>query len=202
MVKPLHLFAAAVIGLAMAAITLPLVAGADTETSNSNVNLSVNAVMITYTSGPTVTLAAITPTSGGRQSINDDTVTGNTNDASGFSVTLQETSASSTSMISGSNTIPTSTGTPAAPAVLASDTWGWRLDGLAGFGSGPTSALSSAAPSALKFAGIPANGSPYQIEATSSTGSASVNVWYSADVDTSQAVGSYSTTVTYTFTTL
>jgi hypothetical protein len=202
MVRPVYLFGAAAAGLLLAVATLPFLASADTQTSNTNVDLTINSVMITYTSGPTVTLAAINPTAGGRQSTNDDTVTGDTNDSAGFSVTLQETSATSTALISGANTIATSAGTPAAPVTLAADTWGWRMDSVAGFGAGPTSALSSAAPSALKYAAIPANGSPYQIEATSGTGSASVSVWYSADVDTAQPTGAYSTTVTYTFQTL
>src|ERR1700683_3362131 len=86
-------FGAALVGLNLAAVTLPFVAEADTQNTTTTVNLTVNPVLISYSSGPTVTLGAITPTSGGNQSIAADTVAADTNDTSGLSITLQENSA-------------------------------------------------------------------------------------------------------------
>jgi hypothetical protein len=191
----------ALIGANVAAVTLPMLATADTQTTDTTIGLSINPVIISYSSGPTVTLGAITPDSTGKQSAASDTVTANTNDTAGFTVTLKENSATVTDMVSGGNTIATSTGTPASPATLTNNKWGWRIDSLAGFGAGPTSTISSASPSALTYAGIPANASPFTIKTTSTNGSASSTVWYSARVDNTQPIGTYSTTVTYTITT-
>jgi hypothetical protein len=80
-------------------------------------------------------------------------------------------------------------------------TWGWRIDSLAGFGAGPTSTQSNIAPSALTFAAIPANASPFTIKTTATNGSANSTVWYSSRVNNAQPSGTYSSTVTYTITT-
>jgi len=190
-----------ILGVNLMALTLPFTVAADTQTTDSTVNLTVNPVIISYSSGPTVTLGAITPDGTGKQSTNSDTVTADTNDTAGFTVTLKETSATVTDMVSGGNTIATGAGTPAAPATLPNNRWGWRVDSLGSFGAGPGAVISNAAPSAIIYAGIPANASPYTIKTTSSTGSAATTVWYSARVSSSQPVGAYSTTVTYTITT-
>ncbi len=190
-----------ILGLNLAAITLPLTVHADTQPTNTTVGLTVNPVLISYSSGPTVTLGAITPDTTGRQSAASDLVSANTNDGAGLTITLQENSAVTTDMVSGSNTIATGAGTPASPATLPNGRWGWRIDSLSGFGAGPTSTISSAAPSALTYAGIPANGSPFTIHSTATNGSTSSTVWYSARVNNAQASGAYQTTVTYTITT-
>lgn len=194
------LLVVALVGVNVAALTIPMLASAS-DTAQTTIGLTINSVMISYSSSGTVTLGAITPTSGGLQSTNDDVVSGDTNDGGGYNVTLQENSASSTAMLSGSNTLPTSAGTTTSPVGLAANTWGWRMDGVAGFGSGPTSTISNASPSSLTYAAIPANASPYTIINTSSAGSSSTDVWYSAMVNTSQPSGAYSTTVLYTFAT-
>ncbi len=190
-----------VIGLNVAALSLPFMVSADTQTTNTTINLQVNPVIISYSSGPTVTLGAITPDSTGRQSTASDTVAADTNDTAGLTITLKENDVAVTDMVSGANTIATSPDTPAAPAALANAKWGWRIDSLAGFGAGPTSTISSAAPSALTYAAIPANASPYTIKTTATNGSTSSTVWYSARVNNTQPIGNYSTTVTYTITT-
>jgi hypothetical protein len=196
--KPKYLLVAAVVGINVAAVTIPFATNAATQTTT--LNLSISPVLISDTTSGTVALGPITPTSGGQQSIAKDIVTGVTNDSAGLQISLQENSSSSTALLNGANTIATGSGTPASPAALATNTWGWRMDSLSGFGSGPTSALTSGAPSALTFAGIPANGSPYTLSNTSASGTTTDNVWYSADVDTTPATGTYSTTLLYTFT--
>ncbi len=182
------------------AVTLPLTVQADTQTTNTAIGLTISPVITAYSSGPTVTLGTIIPTAGGLQSTASDTVSASTNDSLGLTMTLEENGAT-TAMTSGANTIPASAGTPASPVAVVSNTWGWRLDGLAGFGAGPTSVITNAAPSALTFAAIPAMGSPYTINTTAVPGSTASTVWYSSRINTSQATGTYSTTVKYTITT-
>lgn len=179
---------------------MPFLASGDTQTTTTTINLTINPVIISYSSGPTVTLGTITPDATGRQSTSSDTFTANTNDTAGLTMTLEE-NAAATTLTSGSNTIAAGSGTPASPATLTSNHWGWRIDSLGGFGAGPTSSISSAAPSTLTFAAVPASGSPYTIKTTATNGSASATVWYSARVDNTQPIGTYSNVVKYTVTT-
>lgn len=199
--SPSKSVALGIAGINVAAIMLPFSVSADTQSSNTTVNLTVNPVIISYSSGPIVTLGAITPDATGKQSTASDTVTADTNDTAGLTVTLKENSATETGMVSGANTIAASADTPAAPAALGNNKWGWRVDSLSGFGAGPGGVLNNASPSALTYAGIPANASPFTIRTTSATGSASTTVWYSARVNSAQPIGNYATTVTYTITT-
>ncbi len=198
--KNKHIVGFALAGTALAAMTLPFAAVADTQTTNTNVDLTVNPVISSWSSGPTVTLGAITPDTTGKQSIASDTVTANTNDTAGLTITMASSSAATT-MASGANTIAAIGGSPAAPVALTNGTWGWRIDSLATFGAGPTSVISNAAPNAGTFAAMPATGSPYTIKTTATTGSSTNTVWYSSRVNNAQAIGAYTATVTYTITT-
>lgn len=199
--KPKYAIVIGLAGLNMAAFTLPFFASADTQTTNTAISLSVSPVLTTYSSGPTVALGSIVPDSTGRQSIASDTISASTNDSAGLTISLQETSAVSTAMISGANTIPTSAGTTGTPIALINSTWGFRVDGLAGFGSGPTSSQTNIAPSTSTYAAIPPNGTPFTIKSTATNGAANQTVWYSARVNSTQVNGTYATTVTYTYTT-
>jgi hypothetical protein len=184
-----------VIGLG--GLCLPKVANATTD---STVSVDVSPVL-TLSSDETVTLSALTPDSSGKQSIASDTVSTTTNDASGVTVTLKDSDTTYTLSSGGSDTIAAATGTYASPVALANGEWGWRVDSLGTFGSGPTAILSNDAPSALTFAAIPANDTPRTIQTTSADGSDSVTVWYSARVNSNQPSGTYTDTVTYTATT-
>lgn len=118
-----------------------------------------------------------------------------------MTITLQEKSGTTTAMLSGANTILTSSGTTASPITLINNTWGFCIDGVAGFGVGPTSTTTNTVPSATTFAAIPTNGSPYTIKTTATNGATSQTVWYSARVNSSQLSGLYTTAVIYTSTT-
>lgn len=178
-------------------LALPLVASADTATST--VSVDVVGVISAFTTSGTVTLGAITPDATGRQSTNKDTVSATTNDSQGLNITLQDSDTTYT-LTSGTDTIAKAAGTYAVPAALANGEWGWRVDSLGSFGVGPTAVLSSAAPSALTYAGIPANGVAQQIKNITAEGSTSVEVWYSARVNNTQPSGTYTNTVLYTAT--
>lgn len=179
--------------LAMVAIPLSV------KAADTTVTVDVAGVISTFTTSGTVTLGALTPNATGTQSTNNDTVTVATNDADGFTLTLNDADATVT-LASGPNSFAATTGTPGTPAALANNTWGWRVDGLAGFGAGPTADLNNGAPSALTFAAMPPSGSPFTIRTTATTGSTATEVWYSARANDTQPTGTYTDVVTYTAT--
>jgi len=144
--------------------------------------------------------ANVTPSSGGACTVQSDAVTVTTDSTTGYTLTAT-TSTTATGMTSGGNTIPSTTATQASPAVLTSEEWGFRVDGVGGFGSGPTTAQTNGSIPSLTFAGMPAsNGTPDQLAATSSPASSgtTTNVWYGVCADTGIASGTYSVSVLYT----
>jgi hypothetical protein len=185
-------------------LVIILGAGATVVTSAQAVNTTINStlspVISLFTTSGTVT-DNVTPTGSGAQTIQSDTVTVSTNDSAGYKLVLNESTADQT-LKSGSNTIPASSGNQTTPVVMAVNTWGYRVDGVGGFGAGPTSAVSSVAISgSLKFAAIPVAASPDTLANTSGTATnATTTVWYGVAANTSQPTGTYSNTVTYTCT--
>jgi hypothetical protein len=187
------LFQAIGVVAAVGVIALPMYAGAATTTVSS----SLGSVITLFTTNGTVTLNS-TPTAGGVQTIASDTVTVSTNDAAGYTLKVGETTAAS-ALTSGGNTIPAIGGTLASPIAETVNTWGYRVDSAGGFGAGPTSGATNAAIGAIKFAAIPASGSPDTIKTTSSTATNdTTSVWYGLAVNTTQPTGSYTNSVTYT----
>lgn len=157
------------------------------------------ACSITISSSGSVDLN-ITPTSGGSCTIQSDTVSVMTDDANGYSLTLAD-SGTDTSLSNGSNNISADSGTFASPSPLSGNSWGYRVDGVGSFGSGPTSAQTNGSRPAALFAGIePSNSNGDTLASTSSAADPAVNtsVWYGACADTSVGSGQYTTQVTYT----
>jgi hypothetical protein len=170
-------------------------------TATTTISSSLGVVISLLTTSGTVNVD-VTPSGAGAQSIQSDTVTVSTNDPAGYTLTLQETSAS-TDLVSGSDTIPHSSGSQASPVAMSANTWGYAVAGVGGFNaSGYTSTNSAAISGSLKFAAVPDNGSPNTIKTTSSTASSDpTSVWYAVAANTSQASGTYTNSVTYTATT-
>ena len=168
-------------------------------TASTTISSTISSV-ISVSSNGTVN-ANVTPSGSGAQTIASDTVTVSTNDSSGYTLQLGETGASS-AMTSGGNSIAASSGTQTTPVVMAVNTWGYRVDGVGGFGAGPTSAQSNGTISgSIKFAAVPASGSPNTILTTSGTATNSTTtVWYGIAANTSQPSGTYTNSVTYTAT--
>ncbi len=171
------------------------------NTANTTISSVISPVLSVFTTNGTVNVN-VTPTGSGAQTLASDTVTISTNDSSGYTLQLAESSATTT-LTSGSNTIPASSGTQTTPVVMAVNTWGYRVDSLGGFGAGPTSSQNSTAISGtIKFAGVPASGSPNTLKTTSGTATNdTTTVWYGVAADTTQPTGTYTNTVTYTATT-
>lgn len=158
---------------------------------------------ITLTTSGTVNLNSI-PTTSGRYTTASDSVTVTTDSTTGYTLSLQNQSATEGALVKGSDNIPAHGATAASPTTLGLNTWGFRVDGQAGFGAGPTTAVTDQPSMSLTFAGVPLNGSPVIIK-NNTTGGASAgeltSVWYGIQVDNSKPSGTYSSTVVYTATT-
>jgi len=176
---------------------VPLVAGA--QTADTTISSSIGSTISLLTSNGTVNIDA-TPTGTGVQTIASDTVTVSTNDAGGYTLKLNEAGASS-ALTHNTDTIPAVSGSQASPAAETVNTWGYRVDGVGGFGAGPTSSGSNQAIGAVKFAAVPAAASPDTLKTTATTAANDVTtVWYGVAVDTSTPSGTYTNDVTYTAT--
>lgn len=157
------------------------------------------ACSISLTSNGTVSLS-VTPNSSGSCTIQSDSATVFTDDTNGYSLTLAD-SGTNTALINGSSTINATSGTITSPTSLSGNSWGYRVDGLGSFGSGPTTSQSNVAHNSTLFAGIEASDQlPDTIATTSGAADPAVTttVWYGACADTSVSSGTYTTQVIYT----
>jgi hypothetical protein len=156
---------------------------------------------ISITTSNTVNLN-VTPTLAGSATSASDTITVATNNASGYSLVLENVD-NETDLENGASSIPAHTGTFASPSTLANNTWGYRVDSAGDFGAGPTSAENNQANLSGTWAGVPANGAGDTLKTTSSPTAGDVTtVWYGVKADTSNPDGTYSDTVMYTATAL
>jgi hypothetical protein len=169
-------------------------------TASTTISSNISSVISLLTTNGTVNVDVL-PTGSGAQTVASDTVTVSTSDTSGYTLSLSETGASS-ALVSGSNTIPASSGSQAVPVVQATNTWGYAVQSVGGFnGSGYAPASSTAISGTLKFAGMPATGTPNTLKTTSGTASNdTTTVWYAVAANTSQPSGIYTDSVTYTAT--
>lgn len=171
----------AVVGVVLS----PVAASAVADTDNTTVN-AVVAPTISMTTSGTVTIN-ITPTGSGAMSSSSDSVSVSTNHGGGYNLTLANTDATRT-LSNGTDTLAADTGTQgAASSTLTNNSWGYRVDGLADFGAGPTSAETNVASSTYKWAGVPATGSANTLKTTAATASNdTTTVWYGVKVDTTK----------------
>lgn len=167
------------------------------DTDNCDISLTNNGFSL---------FLPVTPSASGSCTVQNDQVTVSTYDPYGYSLTLNDASTSSNLVaLNGSgNYISPTTGTLGSPIALV-DAWGYRVDGSGGFGSGPTTSETNAAPnSSLHFAKVqPSSGTPDTIATTSTISTSSTtSIWYGVCLDDSSTAtpGSYTTTVLYTAT--
>lgn len=166
--------------LALACVLMPAMsASAATETVNSTIRVHVNSAITVGVSAATVDIN-VTPTAAGAA----HNVTVGTNNASGYKLQLASSTAATT-LEKGSDTIPAAGGSFAAPAVLTTDTWGYRIDSFA----------------ANQYAGITANTAPVTLKNTTTpsiAGGDITAVTWGANVSTATPNGTYTREVTYT----
>lgn len=185
--------------VAAAVATAPVTVSAASSSANTVINATVNSVISITTASPVA--ISLTPTVGGVVSSSSDTVTVNTNNTAGYTLTLADNDAN-TNLVSGGNNIAAHGGTQAAPTALANNTWGYRVDGVGGFGAGPYAQETNNGSSTSTWAGVPATGTPNTLKTTSSVATNdATTVWYGVRATSSQPNGVYTDTVTYTATT-
>ncbi len=194
-IKPL-----AVLVTSAAIVSLPVFsASAADDTANTTINANIGSA-ISISSTGTVNINLI-PTSAGVVSSGSDTVSVSTNNAAGYDLSLNMTTANRNLVNGATNIVPTA-GSLTAPAALDNNSWGYRVDGAGGFGAGPTAAETNVANSAHTWAGVPANGATNVIKTTSTTANNDQTiVWYGVKANSSLPNGTYSGTVVYTATT-
>jgi hypothetical protein len=190
-------------GIALSAALLAI------TTSSSAINYSAgtygsctyDTCSIGLTSTPTVAVN-VTPSGGGATcSVQSNSVTATTDSSTGYTVTVNNTDTNSILNGPNANTIASVGGTAASPVALTANTWGYRVDSVAGFGAGPTSVLSNGAIPVTTFAAIPSSASAGGVIKTTSSATGSgvaESVWYGVCVNTSKPSGSYSDAVIYT----
>lgn len=156
---------------------------------------------ITIDSGASVALN-VSPSSGAAVSTQSNLVTVTTNNTTGYDLSLS-TSAAERDLVH-TNTvdkITAHTGTWASPTTIATNSWGYRVDGAGTFGAGPTTVLNSAASSPQTWAGVPASGSAQIIKSSNTNTSGSgenTTVWYAMSADATKPSGNYTNSVVYT----
>lgn len=171
--------------LAVVALALsPVMASAATQSGNTTINATIGSTISLSTNG-TVAIS-VTPTGAGAASTASDTVTVSTNDADGYTLSIQGDDATPT-LTNGANTIAAQV----TPGDMANNSWGYSLD--------VTTVKTNVANLTGNWLGVPASGSPAQLKTTATTASAdATTVWYGVKADTSKPSGVYTGTVTYT----
>ncbi|MGV9001597.1 MAG: hypothetical protein ACOH18_01415 [Candidatus Saccharimonadaceae bacterium] len=154
---------------------------------------------ITLTSSTSLA-ANVTPGGSTTCTVANDDVTVRTGSSTGYTLTVSDSDTTTSLDRSGGGSITTVSGTPASPTTLSANKWGYRVDGLAGFGAGPTSAVSNAAVPSEGYAAMPILGSPdtLKIKTSAATVAETTKVWYGICSNTSIPAGSYTNTVVYT----
>jgi hypothetical protein len=189
------------VGLAI--VTSPVVRADTTDStvygSGNYGSCDYGSCTITLSSGGSTTLN-VAPTPGGKCTVQSDTATVLTDSTSGYSLTMT-TSTTNNAMTSTSGSIAAVSGSAASPATLGVNTWGYRVDGLAGFGAGPTTSQNNGSTPSVTFAGVPpSNLAGTQVASSNGPANPAVGttIWYGLCANSSQPSGSYSVTVTYT----
>ena len=141
----------------------------------------------------------VTPTSGGVCTIQSDSVSVLTDNSAGYTLTLGDT-ATSSALQAGAQTIAPASGSFATPAILGTNSWGYRIDGTGSFGSGPTSAQSNGSFSALTFAHVPNSSQGTDTIASTATAADPAvisTIWYGLCAYLSVIAGNYLVQITY-----
>lgn len=159
-----------------------------------------NSCGITLTSSGTVA-DNVAPGLGTTCTVQSDSVSVTTDSSTGYSLSLNDGAANSRMNGSNGGVIAAGTGTSSSPAMLAANQWGYRVDGLGGFGSGPTTASTNGSIPPVAFAGVPNSlTSPDVIVNSANPADPAVTtpVWYGVCANTAIPNGTYSSAVTYT----
>lgn len=133
-------------------------------------------------------------------SVKFDNVSVTTGSSTGYSVSLSDGNSSNLMTGPVSSTISPVSGTDVSPVSLSANHWGYRVDGMAGFGTGPTNEATNSSVPALSFAAVPVSSSQNVIATSASAANtpATTSVWYGVCADSGLASGTYTDDVVYT----
>jgi hypothetical protein len=143
----------------------------------------------------------VTPTSSGVCTTQSDSVSVLTDDPNGYTLTLANSSTNQALTNGLTATINSTTATQSSPTSLAVNNWGYRVDGVGGFGAGPTVSQSNAGLDSVTFAQVPASNSAPDVLADTSVAAdpaVGTTVWYRVCADINEPSGAYTGQVTYT----
>jgi len=154
----------------------------------------VNGQLLSITVSSTAPVIAVVSN---RTSSASTTVTVNTNNPTGYVLTMSASTADRT-LKSNGDSIAAASGTMGSPAALGANTWGYRINNLGGFGAS-TTVETNVTTSTYLWAGMPALSSPVVIAQSSVPATnATTDVWYAIRASETTPSGSYVGTVTYT----
>lgn len=160
-----------------------------------------NSCSISLSTNGTVSVNII-PGTGTTCSVASDSAQVGTEASTGYTLSFSDndTSNQMSGAAHGGNISATS-GSAATPVALLAGKWGYRVDGIAGFGAGPTTSLSSGSVPSEHYAAVPlSSGTPDTLATTTSAASPAVTttVWYGVCVSSSTVSDTYSDGVVYT----
>lgn len=194
----------------------PVFASTITEGVGTTVQTVVSGSITAFSNTNTTTTDVnVSSASGVKQSINKDTVSVSTNNATGYTLKLIDGDTSNALCITpgGSCTgIPATSATSSTPALMSgANQWGYHIDdGTTTWCSTATNcaagltlpSTSQAASTTVKFAQVPlSSGAADTLKTTSTTASGDTTpVYYAVNVDPTQASGTYRDDVVYTAT--
>jgi hypothetical protein len=158
-----------------------------------------DACPITLTSSGTVNVNVL-PAAGTTCTIQSDAVGVTTDSSTGYTLTVNDNDTNN-SLVNGASSITAISASQASPAVLSANRWGYRVDAIGGFGSGPTTASSNISPPGTTFAPVPPSNLTADTLATAAAAAdpaVTTTVWYGVCADISIPAGTYSDSVVYT----
>lgn len=174
--------------------SIPLFARADSSYGSGTYNscaysTACNNTTISISSGPSLSLNVNFNTLPACAAANDNVIV-STNSATGYSLLIN--SFNSGGYLTGATNISSTSGSRSSPVTLSINTWGYRVDSLAGFGAIPSNYLTAS------YAAVPVATTDLIAQTSAPATNASTAVWYGVCVDTSIPSGSYTDTIVYT----
>jgi hypothetical protein len=195
------IFAVGSVILGCGSFLLPLSVSAESNYSTGSYGAcQYNTCGISLTSSSTVNLNTI-PTTSSSCTVSEDSVSVLTDASTGYSLSINDFNTDNNLDGSHGSSIPSLSSTSSSPTSLSSDTWGYRVDGVLGFGAGPTSSQTNGTVPSLTFAQVPISTSTGDIIASSTSAAdpaVATSIWYGLCANVSIPSDTYMDSVVYT----
>lgn len=157
--------------------------------------LSTKSLYITASTTSNLNIA-VNP---GKMSSAKDTISADSNNLLGYKVYLSSSTASTDMVhtVNSANKMNKAAGSVTTPGALADNRWGFRVNGVGGFGA-TTAIETNVTSSTYNWAGITPAGTLTQIKETSAAGPTATDVYYGLKSAPTAPSGTYKATVMYT----